>query len=360
MQHLIASIPEDGQTESKAFVPAAVGEGNLNSSVTSEVLGDRGALDQLSGKRDEDSSLDRDDVMRKSESIEVESASDASVEDVSTPIAAADDGGVAYTREEDENTNLEGTANMQASSLEVDYGEKEYEEEMIPSAEESKKVDEEVQNKNVVAEAGEATAVALPDTYESTIATLVDKYKDRMVHCTIPQFPNCDIFLCGTLHVAKTSAEMVTDVINELKPDFVVLELCETRADSLCVRELANVTLADVMKATIKDKSMKTFGEGMLAWLQLKAAKTMGNTLGGELSQAAQSAYQNNAILVLGDRLYGVTIQRVFDKLNGIEKAKMLGILMWEVMTMSFWKLRDYIKKTESDVLFVQQVRLAT
>jgi len=34
--------------------------------------------------------------------------------------------------------------------------------------------------------------------------------------------------------------------------------------------------------------------------------------------------------VVLGDRLYGVTIQRVFDALGWREKIKMVAILLWE------------------------------
>lgn len=50
-----------------------------------------------------------------------------------------------------------------------------------------------------------------------------------------------------------------------------------------------------------------------------------------------------------GDRRYEVTVQRVFDRLSGFEKLKMLMILMWEVVTMSMFKLKEYIAKTEND-----------
>ena len=38
----------------------------------------------------------------------------------------------------------------------------------------------------------------------------------------------------------------------------------------------------------------------------------------------------SGATVVLGDRLYGVTIQRVFDALGWREKIKMVAILLWE------------------------------
>ena len=47
--------------------------------------------------------------------------------------------------------------------------------------------------------------------------------------------PHINIYLCGTLHVAQTSADMVKDVIRCVQPDFVMLELCEARIDNLMV-----------------------------------------------------------------------------------------------------------------------------
>lgn len=43
--------------------------------------------------------------------------------------------------------------------------------------------------------------------------------------------------------------------------------------------------------------------------------------------------------MVLGDRLYAVTVQRVFDKLRTREKLLMVLMLLWEVLTMSFSKV---------------------
>ena len=68
------------------------------------------------------------------------------------------------------------------------------------------------------------------------------------------------------------------------------------------------------------------------AWT--KAAKLMGNKLGGELVVAAQEAHRLGSTLVLGDRLFGVTIQRAFDRLSLLEKSKLCIMMIWEVLTM--------------------------
>ena len=188
------------------------------------------------------------------------------------------------------------------------------------------------------------------------INSLITKYRGKLICCQSSYFPHCDIFLCGTLHVAKTSAEMVKEVVSSIRPHFVLLELCESRIDNLLeVDDInANLTISEVMSNSWKDKSIKTFGMGLLVWMQLKAAKVMGSKLGGELSMAATEANKIGSPVVLGDRLYSVTIQRIFDKLTMSEKIKMVFIVIWEVITMSLFKIKDYIRKTEDDVDFIK------
>jgi pheromone shutdown protein TraB len=196
-----------------------------------------------------------------------------------------------------------------------------------------------------------ATDVALIDP---EISSMIEKYKGRFSCCSVPQFPNCDILLCGTLHVAKASADMVKDAIQVLKPGYIVLELCEARVDNLCDEEIRNVTFSDVVRESYKVRSLKVFGMGLLTWMQLKTAKALGSKLGEEQTVAAKVGIQLGSTVILGDRLYGVTFQRVSDKLKLFEKLKFAIVLLWEVLTMSFFKLKDYIRKSENQEGFIQ------
>lgn len=80
----------------------------------------------------------------------------------------------------------------------------------------------------------------------------------------------------------------------------------------------------------------------------------IGSKLGGELTIAAKTGIQQNATIILGDRLYGVTIQRIFDKLKFYERLKIIFVLIFEVITMSFFKLKEYIKRSEDDIGFIK------
>src|SRR5690349_20950956 len=61
----------------------------------------------------------------------------------------------------------------------------------------------------------------------------VTKFNGNVVHLTIPGEEACDVYLCGTVHVAKNSVAMVKEVIDCIRPNMIVLELCENRIDSV-------------------------------------------------------------------------------------------------------------------------------
>lgn len=244
------------------------------------------------------------------------------------------------------------TATRGDSSSNVDS----IEEVKVVEKEIEKPIEKETVNTEEDAYTGLESLSAASLSHLNKIESMKTKYQGKFVCTRIPQFPYCDVYLCGTLHVAKTSTDMVVDAIRTLKPHFVLLELCETRSDSLFEAEQQNVTLRDVLRETISQRSIKVFGMGLLSWMQMKSANMLGNKLGGEITAAYKVSAENGALgVILGDRLYGVTIQRVFDKLSTFEKIKVAFIMTWEVLTMSFMKLADYIKKTESDEKFIQE-----
>tara|TARA_A100001015_G_scaffold3326_1_gene4485 strand:+ start:2509 stop:2781 length:273 start_codon:yes stop_codon:yes gene_type:complete len=79
----------------------------------------------------------------------------------------------------------------------------------------------------------------------------------------------------------------------------------------------------------------------------------LGQKLGGELAVAAREAHKIGAILILGDRSFGVTIQRAFDCLTFLEKCKVAIMMVWEVLTMSLFKIKGYVIKSETDENFI-------
>eukprot|EP00975_Prorocentrum_lima_P046341 9691850-Prorocentrum_lima.AAC.1 len=75
---------------------------------------------------------------------------------------------------------------------------------------------------------------------------------------------------------------MVREVVQTVCPNYVVIELCEGRIDSLFEDENTNlnITIKDVVKAGWQERSLKTFSMALLSWMQAKAAKLTGSKLG--------------------------------------------------------------------------------
>ena len=79
----------------------------------------------------------------------------------------------------------------------------------------------------------------------------------------------------------------------------------------------------------------------------------LGQRLGGELAVAAREAHKIGSVLIVGDRLFGVTIQRAYDCLSLYEKFKVGVMMIWEALTMSLFKIKKYVQKTETDDTFI-------
>lgn len=193
----------------------------------------------------------------------------------------------------------------------------------------------------------------LIDYDDSQYIKLKNKYGNKF--CRVDLEGSSPIYLCGTLHIAQASVEMVRDVIQSIKPEFVMLELCENRAgtllESLSEEEL---NLNDVIKHVSQNPSFKNILTGLLTWLQHKAAKSIGNRLGEEQRVACLEALDYGGAVVLGDRSSDVTLQRVFDKLSWQEKSKLLFYSITDFFTMSITQIKEYIIKTQKDEEFIE------
>jgi pheromone shutdown protein TraB len=198
------------------------------------------------------------------------------------------------------------------------------------------------------------TSTAVSSPIDPDIYGMMQKYKGRFLYCSLPQYPTVDILLCGTLHVAQTSANMAEDAMKVLRPSHVVLELCQERVENLYDQGMIDITLSDIVKGSYRVRSLKVLVMGLLTWMQLKAAKALGSTLGEEQILAAKIGDELGSDVILGDRLYSVTIQRIFDTVKFFEKIKFAIVFIWEILTMNLNKLKDYIKLSENQDGFIQ------
>lgn len=190
----------------------------------------------------------------------------------------------------------------------------------------------------------------------STVDDLLRKYPGRLVCAHTSLYSHCDIYLCGTMHVSKASLDLVKESIQCIRPNFVVLELCEDRLSTLEEHD-SNATatsLRQILSSVLRERRFKDLGIELIGWMQQKAANLLGSKVGGEQCMAAREGYQTGAAVVLGDRKYSITMQRMMDKLTLLEKMKISFILICETLTITVLKLRDYLQKSEADSTFIE------
>jgi len=130
------------------------------------------------------------------------------------------------------------------------------------------------------------------------------------------QYGDKQIYLLGTAHISSKSADQVRQVINDVKPDTVFVELCPTRAAKLWAKiranqeqehkDLAPLTGEEWMDELPYAKKFKQTQQQMM-----KILEGFGFVYGGEFIAALEEAEKINAELVYGDRDVRETMERL-------------------------------------------------
>jgi len=189
------------------------------------------------------------------------------------------------------------------------------------------------------------------------VSALTSQYGGKVMCVHSPLYPHCEIYLCGTQHVANTSIKMVLDVVHSVRPNYVIVELCGERLNTLHPEQEAPEidTVLKVVTLSWKQKSLRTFFAELFALMQNRGAQLLGGRVGGELSAAARAGHEVGSTVILGDRAYSVTMQRIDDRLTFRGKIAVAVMLLWETLSMSVIQMTDYTTSADSDLDFVQK-----
>jgi pheromone shutdown-related protein TraB len=190
------------------------------------------------------------------------------------------------------------------------------------------------------------------------------------------------IHLVGTAHVSRSSVDLATQVIAEVQPESVCVELCESRFRSLtCPERWRSTNIIDVIR---QGRTYTLFAQIMLASFQRRLGKKLSIEPGAEMKAAIEAARGVNAELVLADRDISITLKRtwsafgfftlmkliyaivrgMFDRkeLNEIEIERMKGSDALEEVMREFTSLFPSIRKTlidERDIYLANKISAA-
>ncbi len=176
-------------------------------------------------------------------------------------------------------------------------------------------------------------------------SNLVQNNKD-IHHISID---NKDIFLIGTAHISRTSAETVKKFITEEKPDAVCIELCPSRFQSITNPEKwKNMDIIAIIK---QKKALLLLVNLILSSFQKRLARQLGLNPGQEMIEAIHLAQDNNIPLVLADRDIQITFTRIWKKLGFFGKIRLFFMLILSIFNEENFSEEEIEKLKSEDVL---------
>lgn len=116
------------------------------------------------------------------------------------------------------------------------------------------------------------------------------------------------IYLVGTAHISKSSAELAEETIREVRPEVVAIELCQGRYDSLKDPERWKKT--NIISVLREGKAYVLFTQLMLAAFQKKMGDKLQVKPGIEMLRSAEVANEIGAKILLADRDIRTTLKR--------------------------------------------------
>ncbi len=158
-----------------------------------------------------------------------------------------------------------------------------------------------------------------------------------------------EVVLVGTAHVSRESAALVREVIEDLRPDTVCVELCDGRYQALSQKERWADT--DVVKVIREKKAFLLLSNLLLSSFQRRIAKKLGVVPGQEMVTAMESAEAVGATVHLADRDIRVTLSRTWRSMGLWSKLKLLFQLLMSLGGAEDISEADVERMKQEDVL---------
>ncbi|EMJ6878338.1 TPA: TraB/GumN family protein [Enterococcus faecalis] len=159
-------------------------------------------------------------------------------------------------------------------------------------------------------------------------------------------------YLVGTNHISEESAKLVKNVIDEVRPGCVCVELDQKRHQKYTSPEEWAKT--DIIKIIKQNKLVVLFSNIVYGALQRKLAKEKGTIQAGELIQALESAEDVGADIQLIDRDIQVTFKRMWRHLSFTQKPKLIMTFFSEFEDVETERLEDFLESDSFDNVFIQ------
>ncbi|XP_014252072.1 traB domain-containing protein [Cimex lectularius] len=163
------------------------------------------------------------------------------------------------------------------------------------------------------------------------------------------------LYLVGTAHFSLESQQDVSRVIQAVKPDIVVVELCKGRANILRMdektieEEVRNLSLEKMINIIKENGVLQGMLNILLLNLSAQLTRDLGMAPGGEFRKAFQEVKKlRHCLFHFGDRPIKVTLKRALSVLTWWETIKLAVTLIFQKPNVS---REDVERYKECDIL---------
>ncbi|MCX8058437.1 MAG: TraB/GumN family protein [Spirochaetes bacterium] len=131
-----------------------------------------------------------------------------------------------------------------------------------------------------------------------------------------------EIYLVGTAHVSKDSVKQIREIIEEVNPDTIAVELCESRYKSIIEKE--RWQNLDIIKVIKEGKGFLLFATFILSSFQKRIGLKLDSISGQDMIEGVNIAKEKGINIVLADRDINITLKRVWSLASFKEKMIIL------------------------------------
>ncbi len=142
-------------------------------------------------------------------------------------------------------------------------------------------------------------------------------------HVTVIERQDRTFYLVGTAHISSESVDEVRRVIEEIQPDVVAIELCDTRYAALIDEK--RWEKLDIFKVIREGKSLMLLANLAIGAYQRRLGQKLGVKPGAEMLEASKAANDVGARIALVDREIQITLKRTWANIGFWKKITLAG-----------------------------------
>ena len=160
---------------------------------------------------------------------------------------------------------------------------------------------------------------------------------------------NQTFYLIGTAHVSKISALEVSELLDQIKPESICIELDENRYNNILKpNKWEDTNIIDIIK---RKQTGYLLVNIILSSFQKRVASKLNSESGKEMIIGIEKAKEYNSELVLADRDIKTTFMRIWRKHTFLSKTKLLTSIIMSIFTDEDISEDDINNLKQSDML---------